>query len=94
MNNQEDKKNSAEEEQPRGDEGVHAEPGEASNENPPATKEPGGIDAEVVLMDRPPRSGRIEIKGPPGMAVSVAGNEWFTKIVIRLPIHDEGAWTP
>ncbi len=60
MNDQEDKKKSANEEQPKADEAVRAEPGEVPNESPPATKEPGGSDAGV-LVDRPPRRGTIDV---------------------------------
>ena len=94
MNDQEDRKKSANEEQPRADEAVRAEPGEVPNENPPATKDLGGSDAGVMLVDRPPRRGTIEIKGPPGMAVGVGGDEWCTKIVLHLPFNDEGGCTP
>lgn len=48
----------------------------------------------VLLMDRPPKRGTIEVKGPPGMAVVVGGDEWCTKIVLHLPLNDEGAWKP
>jgi hypothetical protein len=50
--------------------------------------------AGVLLVDRAPRPGTIEIKGPPGMAVSVGGDERCTKIVLHLGIHEEGGWTP
>jgi len=51
-------------------------------------------DVGVLLVDRAPRPGTIEIKGPPGMAVSVAGDERCTKIVLHLVIREEGEWTP
>lgn len=94
MNDQEDKKKSENEQQPSADEAVRAEPGEVSDESPPATTEPDGIDAGVMLVDRPPRRGTIELKGPPGMAVSLSGDEWCTKIVIHLAVGDLGEWTP
>jgi len=50
--------------------------------------------AGVMLMDRPPRPGTIELRGPPGMAVSVGGDGVCTKIVIHLAVDEEGAWTP
>ena len=94
MNDQEDKKKSASEEQSRAEEAVRAEPGEVPNEGPPATTEPDGIDAGVMLVDRPPRRGTIELKGPPGMAVSLSGDERCTKIVIHLAGGELGGWTP
>ena len=51
-------------------------------------------DGGVLLMDRPPKRGTIEVKGPPGMAVSVGGDERCTKIVLHLPVNEEGAWKP
>ena len=94
MNDQEDKTKNANEKQSRADEAVRAEPGEVSTERPPATKAPGGSDAGVMLVDRPPRRGTIEIKGPPGMAVGLGGDEWCTRIVIHIPFAEEGGWTP
>ena len=59
----------------------HGQPGQAG-------------DLGGLLVDRQPRPGTIEIKGPPGMAVSVGGDERCTKIVLHLVIHEEGGWTP
>lgn len=94
MNDEESKTKSADDGQPRADEAVRAEPGEVPNESPPASQDLGGSDAGVMLVDRPPRRGTIELKGPRGMAVSVSGDEWCTKIVLHLPFDEEGACTP
>jgi hypothetical protein len=47
-----------------------------------------------MLVDRPPKPGTIELKGPPGLAVSVGGDEWCTKIVLHLPVREEGVCRP
>ena len=94
MNDEENKTKSANDGQPSADEAVRAEPGEVPNERPPAPQDLGGSDAGVMLVDRPRRRGTIELKGPPGMAVSVGGDEGCTKIVLHLPFDEEGAWTP
>jgi hypothetical protein len=90
--------------QPNTDGSLRAEPGQVTGQRTEDEEDTSTIDAEpaeaidsargVLLIDRPPRPGTIELKGPPGMAVSVAGNEWYTRIVIRLPIHQDGAGTP
>jgi hypothetical protein len=59
-----------------------------------SSKEGGESRAGVMLVDRPPRPGTIELRGPPGMAVSVGGDERSTKIVLHLRVDEEGAWTP
>lgn len=45
----------------------------------------------VLVVDRLPKRGTIEVKGPPGMAVSVGGDERCTKIVLHLPVPEERA---
>ncbi len=102
-----DEKNETEcdkEQQPSTEASLRAEPGQVTGQRTEDEENTSTIDAEpaesvgsvrgVLLRDRSPRPGTIEIKGPPGMAVSVGGNEWCTKIVIRLPIDQDGAWTP
>ena len=56
MNDQEDKKKTASEEQPSADDTVRAEPGEVPNESPPATNEPGGSDAGPPVVSSVPPS--------------------------------------
>jgi len=90
--------------QPSTEGSLRAEPGQVTGQRTKDEEDTPTIDAEraedlgsgpgVLLMDRLPRPGTIELKGPPGMAVIVAGNEWCTKIVIRLPIHQDGERTP
>jgi hypothetical protein len=40
--------------------------------------------------DRPLKPGRLELRGPPGMAVLVSGDRWSTKIVVIGFPSDEG----
>lgn len=94
MNNEKDEKKSASEKQPGGEEVVRAEPGRHPNPEAAGAKEAGGNDAEVIVLERPLRPVRLELKGPPGMAVSVSGDERCTKIVLRLPMDEGGGWTP
>ncbi|MBL9099447.1 MAG: hypothetical protein JNL82_00735 [Myxococcales bacterium] len=44
----------------------------------------------VLLIDRPVKPGTLELKGPPGMAVQVVGDQWSTKIVLIGFQSDEG----
>jgi hypothetical protein len=108
MNDEKNKKLSDSERQPSTTELHRVEPGQVTsqrtddeqdkttsdNEQAPRAKEAAGSDGGVLLRDRPPRPGTIELKGPPGMAVSVGGDEWCTKIVLHLLANDEGACTP
>jgi len=105
MNDEKNKKLSDSEQQPSTKERHRVEPGQvpsqrthdgedkttSENERPPRAV---GADPGVLLRDRPPRPGTIELKGPPGLAVSVGGDEWCTKIVLHLLVDDEGACRP
>jgi len=108
MNDKKSKNPSDNEHQPSTTEPHRVEPGQVTsqrtvdeqgtttseNEQTSRAKEATESDVGVLLRDRPPRPGTIELKGPPGMAVSVGGDEWCTKIVLHLPVNDEGACTP
>ncbi len=105
MNDEKNKKPSDNQHQPKDAQAVRAEqvgdPNQRRNgrEDPETdasreSKEGGESGAGVMLMDRPPRPGTIELRGPPGMAVSVGGDERCTKIVLHLRVDEEGAWTP
>ncbi len=49
-------------------------------------------DAKVLVVDRPPHPGTIEIKGPPGLSVSLTTDVGFTRVVLHLPQDPEDAW--
>jgi hypothetical protein len=87
MNDEKNTTTSANEKQSRVEEDLRAEPGELANQR--AERDRG-----IMLVDRPPKPGTIELKGPPGLAVSVGGDEWCTKIVLHLPDREEGACRP
>lgn len=91
MNDEKNTTTSANEKQSRDEEGLRAEPGELAD---PQVKNGAERDRGIMLVDRPPRPGTIELKGPPGLAVSVGGDEWCTKIVLHLPAREEGACRP
>ena len=87
MNDEKNTTTSANEKQSMVEEDLRAEPGELANQS--AERDRG-----IMLVDRPPKPGTIELKGPPGLAVSVGGDEWCTKIVLHLPVREEGACRP
>ena len=104
MNDEKSKNLSDNEQQPSTTEPHRVEPGQvpsqlthdeedktaSENERPPSAVEGH---TGVLLRDRPPRPGTIELKGPPGLGVSVGGDEWCTKIVLHFLVSDEGACT-
>ncbi len=92
-NDKNDKK-SAKDQQPRAEEVVRAEPGQHPNPEVPEAKEVSGRDAGEIVLERLRWRTTLEIKGPPGMAVSVSGDEWCTKIAMRLPMAEWRSWTP
>lgn len=94
MNDERDDKQSANDQQPRAEDVVRAEPGQHPNPEAPEAKEVSGREAGEIVLKRLLWRSTIEFKGPPGMAVSVGGDEWCTKIVIRLPLAEWGSWTP
>lgn len=91
MNDEKNTTTSANEKQTRVEEDLRAEPGELANQR---VKDGAERDRGIMLVDRPPRPGTIELKGPPGLAVSVGGDEWCTKIVLHLPDREEGGCRP
>lgn len=94
MNDEKNTTTSADKQQARAEEVLHAEPGELSAQADQRVKDGAERDRGIMLVDRPPRLGTIELRGPPGLAVSVGGDEWCTKIVLHLPVREEGACTP
>ena len=97
MNGKKSKKPSDNEHQPRNQEAERAQQvGDPKTDESRelSTEEGAERGAGVMLVDRPPRPGTIELRGPPGMAVSVGGDGLCTKIVIHLAVDEEGAWTP
>ena len=107
MNDEKNKKPSDNQHQPKDPEAVRAQqvgdPNQrrSGQEDPKTgasrelrTEEGGESGAGVMRVDRPPRPGTIELRGPPGMAVSVGGDGLCTKIVLHLAVDEEGAWTP
>ena len=85
MNDEKNTTTSANEKQTRVEEDLRAEPGELANQRVENNAE---RDRGIMLVDRPPKPGTIELKGPPGLAVSVGGDEWCTKIVLHLPVRE------
>jgi hypothetical protein len=94
MNDEKNKTTSANEKQPGGEEDLRAEPGEIGTQADQRSRDGAERDRGIMLVDRPPKPGTIELKGPPGLAVSVGGDEWCTKIALHLPIGEERACRP